>query len=467
VNKFNKQMVDGKIMKVRKAYTPLVTGSNVCDFEVEMLRVIPQTNKSIIQKESIRMPLIANSDDSCKWDLNMTGSNIPVPDTGLSLTNSASVALLENPYIWSPSYLTSITQSINGALLNYLNIDINGILSNATVAVNRQVNNVYETIMTAQYLTHPVPTCRLKCSDSNVVQAIIDRYHADNYPVSQYGVQIAKMVEIRRVGTYTNTQCQMEFIERIDTYKNFISSVIFSSDASNPDAQFNTKYYLRQYQFDMLPDLSDTCAQQMVPIAYLVANNSINSLDISGNGLAIMSDSSVVPKATSDQFSYTGKNINCADVNVLNAVVTKYNNTMRFQATNNFHKLTNISTVFNQRANVCEYNGLATKWFQSRINRSYYTLTNQKVTLQVQWDSYNPRKGLNYLDINTVQPDVVAEYDPALITMRLDTNGVYQAYNSANNVVTLPYTFQLPTAYDTSRVSTIRFNCRASGCQFS
>jgi hypothetical protein len=460
VNQFNRQMVDGKIMKVRKAYTPLV-GSNVCDFEVEMLRIIPQTNNSIMQKESIRMPLIASPGDNCLWDLNMTGSNIPAPDTGLSLTNSASVGPLENPYIWAPSYLTSITQSINGALLNYLNIDVNNILSNATVAVNRQVINVYETIMTAQYLTHPDPTCKLKCGDTIVVQAIIDRYYADNYPASQYGVQRSKMMEIRRVGTYTSTQCQMEFIERVDTYKNFISSVTFSSDASNPDAEFNTKYYLRQYQFDMVPDLTDTCAQQMVPIANLVANNSINSLDISGNGLAIMSDSSVIPKATSDQFSYTGKDINCADVNVLNAVVQKYNTTMRFKTTNNFNTLTNISTVFNQRANVCEYNGLATKWFQSKINSSYYTLPNQKVTLQAQWDSYNPRRGLT-----SVVPEILTEYDPALITMKLDANGVYQAYNTANSLVTLPYTYQLPSAYDTTRVSTIRFNCTASGCRF-
>jgi hypothetical protein len=408
------------------------------------------------------MPLIVSPTNNCLWDLNMPGSNIPAPDSGVSLTNSASVALLDNPYIWSPSYLTSVTQSINGALLNYLNIDVNGFLSNATVAVNRQVNKVYQTIVTAQYLSHPDTTCKLKCSDSNVVQAIIDRYHADNYPPSQYGIQRAQMVEIRRAGTYTSTQCQIEFIERIDTYKNFISSVTFSSDASNPDAEFNTKYYLRQYQFDMLPDLTDSCAQQMVPITNLVANNTINRLDISGNGLAIMSDSSVIPKATSDQFSYTGKSINCANLDVLNAVVQKYNNTMRFKVTNNFHSLTNISTVFNQRANVCEYNGLATKWFQSRINNSYYTLPNQKITLQVQWDSFNPRKGLT-----TFAPDIVSEYDPALITMKLDANGIYQAYNTANNIVTLPYTYQLPSAYDTSRVSTIRFNCTNGTCRFN
>jgi len=465
VNQFNRQMVDGKIMKVRKAYTPSV-GSNVCDFEVEMLRIIPGRNTSIIQKESIRMPLIATPGDDCKWDLNMTGSNIPIPDTGLSLTNSASVALLDNPYIWSPSYLTSIRQSINGALLNYLNIDVNNILSNATVAVNRQVINVYNTVMTAQYLTHPDPTCKLKCSDSNVVQAIIDRYYADNYPVSQYGVQRAQMMEIRRVGTYTSTQCQIEFIERIDNYKNFISSVIFSSDASNPDAKYNTKYYLRQYQFDMVPEQGE-CAHNMVPITNLVGSNALYRLDISGNGLAIMSDSSVVSKSQSDLYSYTGKDIDCANTNVLNAVVNKYNAVPAFYNTNKFNTIKNISTVFNRRTNICEYNATATKWFKSRINNSYYELPNQKITLEAQWGSYNPRKALIYSDLVAVQPEVLAEYDPAQITVRLDANGVYQAYNSIGNTITLPYTYNLPVAYDRSRVSTIRFNCTNGMCSFS
>jgi hypothetical protein len=311
------------------------------------------------------------------------------------------------------------------------------------------VNRIYETILTAQFLAHADPNCKLRCNDTSVIQSIIDRYHADNYPATQYGVQRAKMVEIRRAGTYTSNQCQIEFVERVDTYKNFISSIIFSSDASDPDAQFNTKYYLRQYQFEMA-EVQGECAQNMVPISNLVIENKINSLDISGNGLAIMSDSSIIPKIDSDKFSYVGKNIDCTNNYILNAVQSKYNNTARFLTTNNFNSIQSFSTGFNQRANVCEYNVKTKRWFKARNNK-YYSLENQLVTIEAQWNSYNFRTGIvNYS--NAPEPDIIIEYDPAAITMKLDSNGNYQAYNVANNQIRLPFTYQLPTAYDTTRV---------------
>jgi hypothetical protein len=468
VNQFNRQMIDGKIMKVRKAYTPDVAGSNVCDYEVEMLRTFSTgtSTNSLVQKESIRLPIVPNTTDVCMWNLNLTGSNLPLPDTGISLTNTASVRLLDTPYVWAPSILGNIQQTINGAILNYLNIDIAGILSNTTAAVNREVTNVYETVVTSQKLWHSDPTCVKRCRDVDVTQAIIDGYYVNNYPTGQYGAVQRKMTEVRRVGTYNISTCQVEFIEKVETYKNFISSVIYSSDASNPDAQFNTRYYLRQYQFELVPDPTGTCAYNMSSIRSFVSTGNFSMIDIGkNNAIAIMSDSSVIPPADSNLYSFTGKQVDCARPEIMNAIRQKYNTTIRYPGTTKYNTLTAFSTAFNPLADTCEYTVLTTRWFKSMAG-SYYTLPNQSVSIQAQWESYNPRTGIIYTDSSMTTPSILREYDPAVIKFRQDSNGSYQSYDALNNPVVLPYTYKLPVSYNTLRVSSIRYVCTSNGCSF-
>lgn len=467
VEQFNKQMIDGKILKVRKGYTPRLNNSTVCDYEVEMLRTftVGTSTNSIVQKESIRLPIVQSPTDRCRWNLNMAGSNIPVADTGDSLTNSASVSLLDTPYVWAPSILGNVQKTINGALLNYLNIDVAGILSNTTATVNREVTNVYETIATSQKLYHSDPTCDKRCKDVDVTQAIIDGYYTDNYPTSQYGAVQRKMTEVRRVGTYNSNTCQVEFVEKVETYKNFISSPIYSSDASNPDAKFNTRYYLRQYQFNVVSDPTGTCAYNMSSIKSLVSTGDFSAIDISNNAVAIMSDSSVIPSADLHLYSFSGKPIDCANPAIMNAVQNKYNESFTLAGTTKYNSLTAFSTAFNPKSDTCEYTVLTTRWFKSMAG-SYYTLPNINVSVQAQWDSYNRRTGMNYTDSSMTRPSILREYDPVKITFRRDSSGIYQSYDALNNLVNLPYTFKLPVAYNTSRVSSIKYVCDTTGCHF-
>ena len=447
VSQFNIQHVNGKILKVRKAYTPLISGSNVCDYEVEMLRQIPDSHDTLIQKESIRLPIVGSSTDPCMWDLNMVGSNIPVPDTGLSLTNSAAVEMLSTPYIWAPSFLSNVRNTINGALLNYLNIDIKGVLSNTAMNVKNNVQTIYDTVASEQTLYHPDSVnnsnCHPKCKDTNILQAIIDRYYADNYPTSQYGVQKRKMVEVRRAGTFNSNICQVEFIEQVDTYSDFILPPIHVTDPTNSNAPFNTKYYLRQYEFPVQDRLSG-CQFGFSNIQDIASSNDFSSIDLSGNAIAIMSDFSALTASDNAALNFSGKYINCAATSNIQSVIQLYNSGIN----SGLNKIQTITKAFNQGANVCEY--YAPQVNVMLISGSSSAQQPQDRIIQATWNDYNTTTG----------PSDVQEFGSQLMTRYVEYGNYVYRLNSDNSIVKLPYLYEVignPSVLsnvDTSRVVT-------------
>lgn len=453
INQFNIQYVDGKIIKVNKAYTPLISNSEkVCDYEVEMMRQIPgilndTTRNTLIQKESIRIPIKSSSSDLCLWDLNMTGSNIPVPDTGESLTNSASVELLSTPYIWAPSFLSNVRNTINGAILNYKNINTTEILSNLTMDVKNQVQNIYDTVASEQRLYHTDSNCRVKCKDKDVLQAIIDRYYADNYPISQYGAQKREMVEIRRAGTYTSNICQVEFIEKIDTYKYFISTPIHITDPTDLDAQFNTSYYLRQYDFQV-ENSKDGCKFSFMNLAALSASNDFSSIDTNGNAIAIMSDYSALTSGENSLLDFNGKKINCSDRAIMSNVFNQYNNIIS-GARGELNRVKTITKAFNASANVCEY--YAPK-VEITVAGSFNTQrVEQDRIITATWEDYN----------STSPPYRIDDFGTASIRTYVEYGNYVTRSAIDNQIITPPFLYELLLTsnfpYDSTRVVSVSY----------
>ena len=253
------------------------------------------------------------------------------------------------------------------------------------------------------------------------MQSIVDRYYVDNYPTSQYGAQRRTMTEIRRAGTFNTSTCQIEFIEKQESYKNFISSPIFTTDPTDPSAALNTKYFLRQYQFTTLP-VEGRCAHNILSIADIVSTNSFYRMDLSGNALGIQSDASKV--TNSAQLDFKGKPVNCADINILNAVKNRYNAIMEYtpiQSPPKYNILQSISTAFNPQADTCEYTATVGHWFKS-LSGSLYMLRNINVTLTAQWETYDARTGLDY---SNPVPELLIETDPAKTTSKIQSDGSY------------------------------------------
>lgn len=444
VNQFNIKYTDGKIMKVRKAYTPLLTGSNVCDYEVEMMRTIPEVNtrKTLVQKESIRLNMKHSLTDSCLWDLDMPGGNLPNPDTGLSLTNSAAVDMLDPPYVWAPSFLSNIRNTINDSILDYTNLNIPNLLSNITNRVRYKVQDVYNTVASEQTLFHPLSStnsnCKPKCKDTNILQTIIDRYYADNYPASQHGAVKRQMVEIRRAGTLNSNICQLEFIERIDTYDNFILPPIRVRDPTDPRAKFNTAYYLRQYDFQVDYPVNDSCEFVFKSIAALALSNDFTSIDTAGNAAAIMSDYSALTEGDNFKLNFNGKQIDCADRSNMAKVVFLYDSSIG--------KIGTLTKAFNQRANVCEYYAPNVS-----LQREGTTIIVDRV-IEARFADYNSSNVLAVRDVGSLDSSITQEIEYGDYVFKDKDTGA---------IVTPPYLYDIlnrpSMAYDTTRVVPVTY----------
>jgi hypothetical protein len=457
VTQFNKQIVNEKIFKVRKAYTPLIGTSTICDYEVEMQRRIDNTS-TFISKENIRVKIKESVTDSCLWDLDLIGGNTPAPNSGTSTAEPLAVSLLENQYIWAPSFLTGVRESINRAILDYLDIDVKNILSNNAKVVNKEVKSLYENIMTTQNLYHPTPTCKIKCRDRDVIQSIIDRYNTDNYPTQQYGAQHRTVESVRRVGTYDSNTCQIEFIEKIDTYANLISSPINVDNISDPNVIYNSKYYLRQYEFKTNP-LPNTCGHTILNIRQLVLNGRINEIDISGGAIALESDVSKVSEAESASYRYRALPLDCLHPTIISKVKSKYDTSFPISqtsgATPKYNSLKAFSTSFNPAMNTCEYTVNVNKWLRG-LSGSLYQMNNINVTLKAQWDSYDINN-FDYLSTSpNTTPSLLVEYDSAKIVPEKQLDNTYKFKNEGGTYIDLPYTYKLPLNYDRNRVSTCK-----------
>lgn len=457
VTQFNKQVVNDKIFKVRKAYTPLIGTSTLCDYEVEMHRRINDTS-TIVNKENIRVKIKESSTDSCLWDLDLVGSNAPAPNSGTSIADPLAVSFLESQYIWAPSFLTSVRKSINDAILDYLNIDVKNILSNNAKVVNKEVKSLYENIMTSQNLYHPTAACKIKCRDTVIIQSIIDRYNTDNYPTQQYGAQHRSIESVRRVGTYDSNTCQVEFIEKIDTYANLISSPINVDNISDPNVIYNSRYYLRQYEFKTSPK-ANTCGHTISNIRQLVLNGRINEIDISGGAIALESDVSKVSEAESASYKYSTVVVNCLHPTIIAKVKSKYDISFPISQTSGaapkYNSLKAFSTAFNSAMDTCEYTVNVNKWFRG-LSGSLYQINNINVTLKVQWDSYDINNFDYSASSSSTTPSLLAEYDPSKIVPEKQLDNTFKFKNESGAYVDLPYTYKLPVNYDRSRVSTCK-----------
>jgi hypothetical protein len=461
VEKFNRTYDTYKIMKVRKAYNPAVTIGKVCDYEVEMLRTL-ENRSTLVQKESIRIPIVPSQTDPCLWDFDSTKVNVGSnADSGASLTNSASIDLLPVPYVWATSLLNNTKTSNNNALLQYMNIgsplnNVLGILSTAVLSVFRQTTHVYNAIAASHTLGNAYSQCTpVNCRDSNVLQAIIYGYNYDTfpeYPNNHYGAVKRSMYQIRRAGTYDETRCQIEFVEKVDTYGDFTDAPYNITDVQDPNVQFNTRYYLKQYQFTMqqlgnseCTSTSPTAKYALKSIYPLAANNQLYKLDLSGAAIAIQSDVSIVDTSVSNRLVMADREINCQNINVLNSVRNAYN------ALEPAHPntLVTITSSFNAGPNICEYTATANHTFQSVISPGqYYQTSNDTTTLVAQWTSYDARAPFNYTN---VQMPYVKEFNPANIVPILNENNEY-TFTMFGQQIELPYTLYPNTAAVNTRV---------------
>ena len=226
---------------------------------------------------------------------------------------------------------------------------------------------------------------QVKCSDPYVLQKILNRYNfnaSNPYPTPsvynsklQYGAQERQILSFRRAGIASPTQCHVEIIEGVDTYKDLLYD-------AEPESR---RTFLQQYKFDINGDNCDFTIAPLTP-----DNIKKGAMDIKGDPYGIESDATVVnpkgqtiikPSGGSDviPFSYTSPTVNCMDPTILDKGKEIYEKCDVSSATALprsvvHNKMISVLQWFNPAPNICEYKMNIQHTYFDLDYGSYYTV---------------------------------------------------------------------------------------------
>jgi hypothetical protein len=242
-------------------------------------------------------------------------------------------------------------------------------------------------------------------------------------------------VEIRRGGLGgTFTQCHIELIEQQDYYEDYTMPPVQSDDPSK--ARFNTKYFLRQYQFDL--EIRN-CSVSRV----FITRDQIqkNIMDISSNPFGIQSDVSIVKlKPTTDLFSLD----KFYDRAFLDNIAQIYNNKIvNVNAPPQYQKnrLTKFINAFIVSPTICEYQIQITRNTWSDEYEFWTPIPNKDSYISVFTNqSYDQR---NITDIKEI---ILTD-----INFQLEGDN-YIPRDKNRNILQLPYIFYADLTNTTSRI---------------
>ena len=377
VTQYNQGNTRSKILKVLRSFTPAVTGKVVCDYDVERLKTLAN-GKNILNRETLRMYLAPDETLQCAYNLDLAGTNTNSQQVnkGLSLNTSATVGLLKIPYTTAVNYSTSIQKKFFAAMRKYIGFDIPGILQESTSDSLTLIQDLRREL----YKKTNLFGCSSKtCMNNEIIDAMVNRFNFDNYPVyppKQNSCIQNTIVRVTKVGTASPTLCQVELYVRTDFFKDFLY---------NPEDK-DTNYFLHNYRFNLFPTTTE-CKYKVQPFTQY--DISENRMDISGDAFTLHCElgdnqcSSIVrdPKFTNidtdammvhcnitdqdDQVMKLVKNIYNSTVvftKVVNGVTTKYYNTIK-----------TITKVFNARPNILEFKIRTSRVFwDDMFNKPYY-----------------------------------------------------------------------------------------------
>jgi hypothetical protein len=432
VDKYNSSNVDTKILKVLRAYTL----KTECEYQVEMSKQIPNSRDSIIKNEFLRFNMIPSNGctytykDQANpgWILNL---NQVDPYSG-----SPDTFALSPPYIWPTSLVDRYRRLINQAISMYQSMKPtwSSILEDVSQTSENRMKGIFNEI----YANRTMGDCvNLTCRDNDTLTKIIRQYNYKNYPSytpgEQYGYIQRSIIEIRRGGLGgTLTQCHIELIEQQDYYEDYTSSPIQSDDPKM--ARFNTKYFLRQYQFDV--EIAN-CAVTKV----LITKDDINKniMDISSNPFGIQSDVSIVKFTPSNDLFNLSEFYRTEFLK--NKIASKYNTTPVNNNPLKYNTITKFINAFIVSPTICEYQIQIKRAVWSDEYRFWFDVNNIDSYISVTTD-----ESMSSRNILNIRENIIAD-----ITFQLE-NEKYTARGKDGKEIQLQYMFYADLTDTKSRI---------------
>ena len=260
VTDFNIRNPDRKILRIVRASTPAVPGMTptkpFCDYQADIYKKI-RSGASVypyVERQQLRFRLkeatSASDPTGCLYDIDYeypTG----IRSSGTSIQKNTADQLLPYPFSWATGYAATIRNKINGVLATFVTQDIPGTLKAATSEMRDKLGNLQNTLgALTEVAGCTTGTGAYSCRNPDFVKAFIARYNFDNwptYPAGQFGSYKRTVIGVRRAGLAGTNMCQIELIEKEESFVNFLKEP--NPAPTNPTAESNKRYFLRQYQF--------------------------------------------------------------------------------------------------------------------------------------------------------------------------------------------------------------------------
>jgi len=447
VDQYNTTNPYAKILKVIRAYTPLMgSGQPTCEYQVEMSRKIPGTSRDhITKKETIRFMLTPDASSPCLYKY----VGIPGENSGLILnaysadpTSSVPDSFQLSPiYVWPVSIIDRYRHYVNQAISMYQSMmpSWSDILKTTSTDAESKMTAIFYDVYTNKTLGGcPDKNCR----DDDTLLKICRQYNYDNYPTyfgttEQYGYVQRNILEVRRGGLGGNiSQCQIELIEQEDFYEDYTLKPVNTDDPTQ--AKFNTKFFLRQYQFNV--SISNCVVS---PIALTKQQILTNYMDVSSNPFGIQSDLSIVSPKYSVQIADTMFNMSeFYSLGFLAQIKAKYDAIYVNHTPDKKNTLVSFVNAFIVSPTICEYQVKIIRQMYSDDYGIWYTMPENPAGagaseyvdsyIVVKTDNYNTGRTIS--SNNGLTESILMDINFAL------ESGAYVP-RRAGQVVALPYMF--------------------------
>jgi hypothetical protein len=397
VNQFNTRYSTSKILQVVRAHTPVIpaTSPTVCEYDVQMVRntTMGGIEKSILNRETIKLPLTPSESNICLYDLDLDKIDLTKVNTGGHLNLSQTLGILKTPYIWSQSYVNNTIKLFNSYMKNYIGINIPNMLNTTTRTSLNIVKNLRSSIYENASLEGcATMTCRndttllnVDKTNNDLLKRMINRFNFDNWPpYSPTGSILVNgkaiyspqnntvrnkttIVGINKAGTATKIQCHLEVIVKVEFFIDFLYTPLPT----------DTQYYLRAYQFD-LNKTWVPCKFTVKPFSILDLSN--NVMDLSGDLYAFQdSRSQLTGDLTTGKYPEVQIDSK-TDTAIEIKIIALYNSTKVFEIKSKsyFNTLHKITKIFNAAPNILEFKIKCSHvYLDSDYNIAYYTGNNE------------------------------------------------------------------------------------------
>jgi len=406
---FNANHTNMKIIRTLRTWAPTINPARA-DLEVEMLRTYSGETKSVIEKETVAIYM--NVTNAPPFPYSSDGSSTVNSGTFIQPNTPDSIGDLSGGVMTYKTFMQGVATSINSLLAQFNITNISDTVLKSSQAAKLTSDDILEKVYVSQTLA--APCAASSCSDPQILNAIIDKYNADNAaPANKiFGVTTQKMVSVLKAGVSSPTSCDILFNNQIDTYDSVVQDPV------------KTVNIARAMRFTLVDTTPSTC------------KFSVKSyIDVSSSAIGIRSDKTELP----NPYKQSTCQVDCRTPSLLVAIKAAIEGQNTAKAAS---ALKQVITSYSPSENTCEY----------EIKKDYttYGTTTKTVTGTTSYVSASVK--FNSTCVPTL--DTVGEIYPEILDIQTDTTTGLQVAYMNGKPITMPVLFSYDKKNVSSRVNT-------------